>query len=163
QLRADCGMDRGGDLCIDDGGPPEEAEAGDRRAEGNAGREAAPVRARSYSFNVFTRSAAREIFSFFRNRSSSLAMRKGERGAQKVAVATWAAEAPAIRNSAASTPVAMPPRPTTGIFTACTACKTKRRAMGLIAGPERPPNPAPSRGRRVRASMAKAIKVLTSE
>src|ERR1039457_5725231 len=35
--------------------------------------------------------------------------------------------------------------------------------MGLVAGPERPPKPAPRRGRRVRASTASATNVFTSE
>ena len=57
----------------------------------------------------------------------------------------------------------MPPSPITGIFTACAAWYTKRNAIGLMAGPESPPKPAPRRGRRVRASMASATKVFTSE
>src|ERR1039457_577353 len=35
--------------------------------------------------------------------------------------------------------------------------------MGLMAGPERPPKPAPIRGRRARASIARLMKVFTSE
>ncbi len=58
---------------------------------------------------------------------------------------------------------AMPPRPITGIFTACAASYTIRSAIGLIAGPERPPNLLPSRGFRVCASIARATKVLTRE
>ena len=69
-------------------------------------------------FSVPTRSAARAMFSRRRNAESSAAMRKGERGSQKVAVPTSTALAPAIRNSAASSPLAMPPKPMTGIFTA---------------------------------------------
>ena len=40
------------------------------------------------------------------------------------------------------------PSPITGIFTACAAWYTRRSAIGLIAGPESPPKPAPIRGRR---------------
>jgi hypothetical protein len=45
------------------------------------------------------------MFSRSENAASSLAMRKGEVGSQNVAVPTSTALAPAIRNSAASSPV----------------------------------------------------------
>ena len=54
--------------------------------------------------------------------------------------------APAIRNSAASSPLAIPPIPITGIFTAAAASVTSRSASGLMAGPESPANPAAIRG-----------------
>jgi len=38
-----------------------------------------------------------------------------------------------------------------------------RSAIGLIAGPDRPPNPAPIRGRLLRASMARDTNVFTRE
>ncbi len=57
----------------------------------------------------------------------------------------------------------MPPRPTTGIFTALHASYTMRRATGFTAGPESPPNPAPILGLRVRASIARPITVLISD
>src|SRR5690348_5349701 len=71
--------------------------------------------------SVPVRSAARATFSRSRNWSSSRAIRSGACGSQKFAVPTSTALAPAIRNSAASAPVAIPPNPTTGIFTACAA------------------------------------------
>src|SRR5206468_8230205 len=116
-----------------------------------------------YILSVPTRSATWATRSRRQNSPSSRAMRRGEAGSQKLAVPTWTAWAPAMRNSAASSPEAMPPRPTTGILTASAAWYTKRSAMGLMAGPERPPKPAPMRGRRDLASMASAMKVLTRE
>ena len=44
--------------------------------------------------------------------------------------------------------------PTMGIFTAFEASWTMRTAIGLIAGPERPPVTLAMRGRRVSTSMA---------
>jgi Protein kinase domain len=84
------------------------------------------------------------MFSRRRNAASSPEIRKGERGSQNVAVPTSTATAPAIRNSAASSPLAIPPSPMTGIFTARAAWYTRRKAMGLMAGPESPPKPAPA-------------------
>ena len=65
-----------------------------------------------------------------------------------------------MMNSSASRPVAMPPRPTTGMFTAPTACHTMRRAMGRTAGPDRPAKMLLNTGRRFSRSMAQAWKVL---
>ena len=52
----------------------------------------------------------------------SSAMVSIARGLAKFAAPTCTAAAPAMMNSSASRPVAMPPRPTTGMFTAPTAC-----------------------------------------
>src|SRR3954466_5559915 len=57
----------------------------------------------------------------------------------------------------------MPPMPMIGVFTACAAWKTARSAIGLIAGPLRPPMTLPSIGRRRRQSMAIPRQVLISE
>ena len=83
-------------------------------------------------------------------RSSSRRMRAGARGSAKVAVPTWTADAPASTSSAASAPLATPPTPTIGRsgWAACTSW-TARTATGWIAGPDSPPPPAPSAGRRV--------------
>ena len=43
----------------------------------------------------------------------------GHDDVEKVAVPTWMAVAPAIRNSTASRPLAMPPQPMTGTRTTC--------------------------------------------
>jgi hypothetical protein len=80
------------------------------------------------------------------NFSNSRAIFTGAAGSQNVAVPTSTSEAPAIINSAASSPPAIPPIPITGIFTAFAACSTIRSAIGLIAGPDNPPYPAPMRG-----------------
>mgnify|MGYP000739000360 CR=1 FL=1 len=69
-------------------------------------------------------------------------------GVGKVCGTTCTAAAPAMMNSSASRPVAMPPRPTTGMFTAPTACHTMRRAMGRTAGPDRPAKMLLNTGRR---------------
>src|SRR6185312_11000520 len=71
-------------------------------------------------------------------------------GSAKLAVPTCTAVAPARRNSTASSVVAMPPMPITGIFTARASSHTMRRAIGLSAGPERPPVLLARRGRQVR-------------
>ena len=65
-----------------------------------------------------------------------------------------------MMNSSASLPVAMPPRPTTGMFTAPTACQTIRKAMGRTAGPDRPAKMLSNTGRRFSKSIAQAWKVL---
>ena len=54
----------------------------------------------------------------------------------------------------------MPPRPTTGMLTAPTACQTIRRAMGRTAGPDSPAKMLSKTGRRFSRSMAQAWKVL---
>ena len=58
-----------------------------------------------------------------------------------------------VRELVGDAGVVIPPSPHTGIFTAFAASYTIRTAIGLIAGPESPPNPAPIRGRRVSASI----------
>src|SRR5207247_1203600 len=73
---------------------------------------------------------------------------------------TWTARAPQQRNSRASSPVMMPPMPTTGMRTARASSWTMRSATGLMAGPERPPLPAARRGRRASRSIAVARRVL---
>ena len=60
-------------------------------------------------------------------------------GSAKFAVPTETAVAPAMRNSTASSPVAIPPIPITGIFTAWDASYTILTATGFTAGPEKPP------------------------
>ena len=82
------------------------------------------------------------------------------RGLAKFAAPTCTAAAPAMMNSSASRPVAIPPRPTTGMFTAPTACHTMRRAMGRTAGPDRPAKMLLNTGLRFSRSMAQAWKVL---
>src|SRR5205809_175005 len=77
-----------------------------------------------------------------------------------MAVPTWTARAPQQRNSRASSPVMMPPMPTTGMRTARASSWTMRSATGLMAGPERPPLPAARRGRRASRSIAVARRVL---
>ena len=63
-------------------------------------------------------------------------------------------------NSSASRPVRMPPKPTTGMLTAPTACQTIRSAMGRTAGPESPAKTLLNTGRRFSRSTAQAWKVL---
>src|SRR6266704_1059870 len=77
-----------------------------------------------------------------------------------MAVPTWTARAPQQRNSRASSPVMMPPMPTTGMRTARASSWTMRSATGLMAGPERPPLPVARRGRRASRSIAVARRVL---
>lgn len=56
------------------------------------------------------------------------------------AVPTWTAEAPAKRNSTASRQFVIPPQPKMGVSgKASKMSYTHRKAMGLMAGPERPP------------------------
>lgn len=77
----------------------------------------------------------------FAGRGSSAARAKALSGRIKLAVPTCTAAAPTRMNSSASSALAMPPMPTTGIFTACAACQTQRRATGLMAGRTgRPPH-----------------------
>jgi len=78
-------------------------------------------------------------------------------------VPTATAVAPAIRNSAASSPLAIPPIPMIGSATAWAACQTMRTATGRMAGPERPPVVLASFGRRVCTSMAIPTSVLMRE
>ncbi len=49
------------------------------------------------------------------------------------------AVAPAKKNSIASVAFIIPPIPMTGIFTAFETCHTMRKAIGLTAGPDKPP------------------------
>ena len=57
----------------------------------------------------------------------------------------------------------MPPIPITGIFTARAACQAMRTATGRMAGPESPPVPNASFGRRVSTSTARPSRVLMQE
>ena len=84
-------------------------------------------------------------------------------GSTKFAVPTWTALAPAIMNSSASRASAMPPMPITGIFTVCRHSCTMRTAIGLIAGPLRPPTTFEIFGLRVSTSITIARNVLTSD
>ena len=56
-----------------------------------------------------------------------------------VAVPIWTAEAPTAKNSRTSCRHMMPPIPMTGRLTARRISQTQRRAIGLTAGPLRPP------------------------
>lgn len=60
-------------------------------------------------------------------------------GSMKLAVPTSMAVAPARMNSIASRPFMIPPKPITGMFTAFAVCQTILTAIGLTAGPDRPP------------------------
>src|SRR4029077_16732639 len=77
-------------------------------------------------------------------------------GSAKLAVPTCTAEAPTDRYSSTSSAVSIPPSPITGIPTAFMVSQTRRRVMGLMAGPERPPVRFPKRDLRVHASTAMA-------
>jgi len=81
----------------------------------------------------------------------------------KQAVPICIALEPASMNSMASVAFIIPPIPQTGILTALYTCHTIRRAIGLMAGPERPPVMVDSKGFRLSASMAIPRKVLTRE
>ena len=70
------------------------------------------------------------------------------------------AEAPAKRNSMASRAFMIPPKPTTGIFTAWATCHTIRKATGFTAGPLSPPVAMDNTGRRFSMSIAIPINVL---
>ncbi len=59
--------------------------------------------------------------------------------------------------------MAIPPRPITGTLTAWAAPYTIRRARGLIAGPDKPPKPAPILARPVLASTASDTNGFTRE
>ena len=76
---------------------------------------------------------------------------------------TATADAPAIINSMASSAVAIPPMPMTGIETACAACQTMRTATGLIAGPDRPPVLLASTNCRLSISIFAPVIVLIRE
>ena len=93
----------------------------------------------------------------------SSAMVSMARGLAKFAAPTCTAVAPAMMNSSASRPVAMPPRPTTGMFTAPTACQTMRRAMGRTAGPDRPAKMLLNTGLRFSRSMAQHVQLVITE
>ena len=71
-----------------------------------------------HGFSFPIKSAARAMRWAARKRSSSRAILTVARGSQKEAVPTSTALAPAMRNSAASSPHAIPPIPMTGIRTA---------------------------------------------
>jgi len=84
----------------------------------------------------------------------------GRAGRRRWRCRTCTALAPQQRNSRASSPVMMPPTPTSGMRTARASSWTMRRATGLMAGPERPPVPLARRARRVATSTAVARSVL---
>ena len=87
--------------------------------------------------------------------SAQLAQHAGRlaRGSANVAVPTWTATAPASISSSASHPVATPPTPMIGRSgRAAWTSWTARTATGWMAGPDSPPPPAPSAGRRVSRS-----------
>src|SRR5713226_2521522 len=77
-------------------------------------------------------------------------------GSAKLVVPTCTAEAPTARYSSTSSTVSMPPRPITGILTTFIVSQTRRRVIGLMAGPERPPVGFPKRDLRVHGSTAMA-------
>lgn len=66
-------------------------------------------------------------------------------------------------SSAASSQEAIPPRPTTGIFTRWYTSRTILTATGKTAGPERPPVLLCRMGRRVRRSIRIPVRVLIRE
>ena len=68
-----------------------------------------------------------------------------------------------MRNSMASVAFMMPPKPTTGMFTARATCQTMRKATGLTAGPLSPPVPMLRRERRRSMSMLMPMSVLMSD
>ena len=79
-----------------------------------------------------------------------------------MAVPTWTAEAPATRNSIASSADQIPPMPIIGRSGRARAIsQTIRSATGLIAGPLRPPISLARIGLRLRQSMAMPLIVLT--
>lgn len=84
-------------------------------------------------------------------------------GSMKLAVPISMAEAPAKRNSMASRAFMIPPKPTTGIFTALATCHTIRKAMGFTAAPDMPPVTVESIGRLRSASIAIPSRVLMRE
>jgi len=94
--------------------------------------------------------------------SRSSAIRCGAFGSAKVAVPTSTALAPAIRNSAASR-VRDSSQTDHWDLDSARCLVYIRRAIGLIAGPDKPPKPAPIRGVLVSMSMASEINVFTSE
>ena len=89
-------------------------------------------------------------------------MRHGASGSRKVAVPTWTAVAPAMRNSIASSPDTMPPDATIGIDVTEADCQTRRTAIGRIAGPDSPPKAFAIAGRRCSMSIASAGIVLAT-
>ena len=66
-------------------------------------------------------------------------------------------------NSTASVAHEMPPMPSSGTSTALRTSHIMRSATGFTAGPDRPPTPRASTGRRRSASMAMPSSVLMSE
>ncbi len=84
-------------------------------------------------------------------------------GLTKLAVPISTADAPAIRNSKASRPSIIPPRPITGILTDLAVCQTILTAIGRMHGPERPPVTVLNTGRLRSTSMAIPRNVLTNE
>src|SRR5574341_1332295 len=85
------------------------------------------------------------------------------RGFMKFPVPIATADAPASRNSTASSPQVTPPTPTMGMGTALETSHTMRTAIGRIAGPDSPPVHEASFGRRVSTSMAMPTTVLISD
>jgi len=85
------------------------------------------------------------------------------KGSTKLAVPTWTAAAPAIRNSRTSRALPMPPIPMTGMRTRCAHSYTMRTAIGRMAGPLSPPIPFEIAGRRVSTSITMARNVFTSD
>src|SRR5664280_2151741 len=95
---------------------------------------------------------------------SSPRMRRGASKAVKLAAPTATAVAPQAMNSRASRPLMTPPIPTTGTCGRASATSaTMRSAIGLIAGPQRPPVRLPRNGLSVSRSRTIALNVLTSD
>src|SRR5579884_1990072 len=94
--------------------------------------------------------------------ASSSRTRAGAPGSAKSTVPRATSCAPHATNSSASRPVWIPPIPTIGRPVASWQTPTAWRAIGLSAGPERPPLPRARTGRSLR-SRATARSVLTSD
>src|SRR5574344_68048 len=93
--------------------------------------------------------------------SASIISRQAN-GLRRFSDPTCTADAPAIIISITSSADATPPLPITGILQAFATCQTIRRAIGNIAGPEKPPVLQAITGLRFLMSIRIPRKVLTS-
>lgn len=116
-----------------------------------------------HGFTVPTISLIFSIFCSVRNFSIPSHTFIGAYGSLKIAVPICTADAPAIIISIASSAVAMPPIPITGILTAFATCHTILTATGNTAGPESPPTLLCRIGRLVLISILIPSRVFISE